>query len=136
MGQPSWDTTCTSPRASQVPGAPSPFTAGSLGSTSALSEEALDRTHTMAKSLPKATSTEPCEVSWGNEWGAPWRSASLHQRGVLPPPPPVAFCSQAQPRSILICCHAAMKAGPWGWLPWQNPQERAALEEQKASWSC
>lgn len=42
MGQPSWDTTCTSPRASQVPGAPSPFTAGSLGSTSALSEEALD----------------------------------------------------------------------------------------------
>lgn len=29
-----------------------------------------------------------------------------------------------------------MKAGPWRWLPWQNPQERTALEEQKANCSC
>lgn len=40
--------------------------------------------------------------------GGPWRSAKLHQVGVLLPPP-VMFCSQAQPCSILLhlltCCY-------------------------------
>lgn len=124
MCQPSWDTTCTSPRAPQVPG--TPFIAG-LGSSQHF-QEPLDCPHTMAKPLSKATSTAPGEVS-GVQSGGPMEICQTTSEWS-----PVTFYSQAPSSSP-----ADMKAGPWRWChgrihrreqPWRGKKPTAPAEPQ------
>lgn len=126
MGQPSWDTTCTSPGASQVPGAP--FTAG-LGSTSALSgAPGLSPHHGQAPS-PKPPA-QPQVRSLGVQSGGPMEICqTTPERG------PVTFYSQAPSSSC-----ADMRLGH-GRIhrreqPWRSKKPAAPAEPQPGLHIC